>query len=64
MKNFPDAPFLSRHFRGAGFNIRIAGNTNSGEVLSYKQSIAENTEAEKGSVITVYFKSNVNVEDG
>ena len=48
----------------AGFNIRISGNANSGEVLSYKQSLAEGTEAEKGSVITVYFKSNVNVEDG
>ncbi len=48
----------------AGFNIRISGNTNSGEVLSYKQSMEEGTEAEKGSVITVYFKSNVNVEDG
>ena len=48
----------------AGFNIRIAGNTNSGEVLSYKQSLEVGSEAEKGSVITVYFKSNVNVEDG
>ena len=48
----------------AGFNIRIAGNTNSGEVLSYKQSLDAGSEAEKGSVITVYFKSNVNVEDG
>lgn len=48
----------------AGFNIRIAGNTNSGEVLSYKQSLDAGIEAEKGSVITVYFKSNVNVEDG
>lgn len=48
----------------AGFNIRISGNTNSGEVLSYKQSLPEGSEAEKGSVITVYFKSNVNVEDG
>ena len=48
----------------AGFNIRISGNANSGEVLSYKQSLQEGSEAEKGSVITVYFKSNVNVEDG
>ena len=48
----------------AGFNIRIAGNTNSGEVLSYKQSLEVGSEAEKGSVITVYFKSDVNVEDG
>lgn len=47
----------------AGFNIRISGTTNSGEVLSYKQSLAKGTEAEKGSVITVYFKSDVNVQD-
>lgn len=48
----------------AGFNIRISGNTNSGEVLSYKQSIDAGDEAEVGSVITVYFKSNVDVQDG
>lgn len=47
----------------AGFNIRISGTTNSGEVRSYKQSLAAGTEAEKGSVITVYFKSDVNVQD-
>lgn len=48
----------------AGFNIRISGNTNSGEVLSYKQSVDAGDEAEVGSVITVYFKSNVDVQDG
>lgn len=48
----------------AGFNIRISGNTNSGEVLSYKQSVNAGEEAEIGSVITVYFKSNVDVQDG
>lgn len=47
----------------AGFNIRISGTTNSGEVLSYKQSLEAGSEAEKGSVITVYFKSSVNVQD-
>ena len=48
----------------AGFNIRLSGTTNSGEVLSYKQSINAGEEAEIGSVITVYFKSNVDVQDG
>lgn len=48
----------------AGFNIRVSGNAKSGEVLSYKQSLPAGSEAERGSVITVYFKSNVNVEDG
>lgn len=48
----------------AGFNIRVSGNSNSSEVLSYRQSLEEGTEAEKGSVITVYFKTTVNVQDG
>lgn len=48
----------------AGFNIRLSGTTNSGEVLSYKQSVNAGEEAEIGSVITVYFKSNVDVQDG
>lgn len=48
----------------AGFNIRLSGTTNSGEVLSYKQSVNVGEEAEIGSVITVYFKSNVDVQDG
>lgn len=47
-----------------GFNIRLSGTTNSGEVLSYKQSVNAGEEAEIGSVITVYFKSNVDVQDG
>lgn len=48
----------------AGFNIRLSGTTNSGEVLSYKQSVNAGEEAEIGSVISVYFKSNVDVQDG
>lgn len=47
----------------AGFNIRFAGTTNASEVACYKQSVAANTEAELGSVITVYFRSTVNVQD-
>lgn len=48
----------------AGFNIKISGTTQSGgEVLSYKQSVAKDTVAEQGSVITVYFRSSVNVQD-
>jgi stage V sporulation protein D (sporulation-specific penicillin-binding protein) len=49
----------------AGFNIKIIGATyNNREVHSYRQSIEAGTEAEIGSVITVYFKSSVNVVDG
>ena len=47
----------------SGFNIRFAGTTNANEVVSYKQSVAAGEQAELGSVITVYFKSNVNVQD-
>ncbi len=48
----------------AGFNIKIAGTTqNSGQVLSYKQSVSANTTAETGTIITVYFKSSENVSD-
>ena len=48
----------------AGFNIKIAGTTQgAGAVLSYKQSIAKDTVAETGTVITVYFSSSENVTD-
>lgn len=47
----------------AGFNIRFSGTTNETEVMSYKQSLEANTEAELGSVITVYFRTTVNVQD-
>ena len=47
----------------AGFNIRLSGTTNETEVLSYKQNLEAGTEAEIGSVITVYFRSTVNVQD-
>ena len=48
----------------AGFNIKISGTTQSGgEVRSYNQSIEEGAPAEQGTIITVYFKSDVNVSD-
>ncbi|MBE6827748.1 MAG: PASTA domain-containing protein [Ruminococcaceae bacterium] len=47
----------------SGFNIRFAGTTNASEVTAYRQSIDAGTEAEIGSVITVYFKTTVNVQD-
>lgn len=48
----------------AGFNIKIAGTTQgSGQVLSYKQSVAPDTTAQMGTVITVYFRSSENVVD-
>ncbi len=48
----------------AGFNIKIAGTTQGdGNVVSYKQSMAADTVAEVGSIITVYFSSSENVAD-
>jgi len=48
----------------AGFNIKIAGITQGSDaVLSYKQSVPANTEAETGTVITVYFSSSENITD-
>lgn len=47
----------------AGFNIRLSGTTNTSEVAAYKQNIAAGTQTELGTVITVYFRSTVNVQD-
>lgn len=47
----------------SGLNIRISGSNNSSAVYAYKQSIEKNTQAEMGEVITVYFKTNVDVSD-
>lgn len=56
---------VNRYAVDNGFNIKIIGATyNNGEVVSYRQSVEAGTKAEIGTVITVYFKSNVNVVDG
>lgn len=47
----------------SGLNIRISGSNKSGAVYAYKQSIEKNTQAEMGEVITVYFKTTVDVSD-
>ncbi len=39
-----------------GLNIQFAGNTSSGGVIGYKQSIEKNTEVAVGTVVTVYFR--------
>lgn len=48
---------------GAGLNVRFSGTTNASEVNAYKQSAQAGSKAELGSVVTVYFKSSVNVQD-
>jgi len=47
-----------------GLNIRISGNAlNTGELISYDQSLEAGSEVEYGKTITVYFKSNTGVDD-
>ncbi|MBQ2847394.1 MAG: PASTA domain-containing protein [Clostridia bacterium] len=54
----------NKYALSAGLNIKISGNAlNTGELISYDQSIEPGTEAEYGKTITVYFKSNVDVGD-
>mgnify|MGYP000951487990 CR=1 FL=1 len=52
----------SRVARDAGINIKVSGCTR-GTVVSYRQSIATDTEVAMGSIITVSFKTEVNVQD-
>ena len=47
----------------SGFNIKVAGTTQGGEVVSYKQNITPGATYAQGTVITVYFRSKVNVAD-
>ncbi len=54
---------VNRIATNSGFNIKISGATQGGEVISYKQSVPANTVADQGSVITVYFRSSVAIAD-
>jgi len=48
----------------AGINVNITCNSElSGELLSYKQSVAQGKEIAPGTVVTVYFKSNMGITD-
>lgn len=54
----------NKYALSAGLNIKISGNAlNAGELISYDQSIEPGEEVEYGKTITVYFKSNVGVDD-
>ncbi len=47
-----------------GLNPKIFGNSlTMGESVSYKQSEAEGSQVDEGTVVTIYFKSNVDVND-
>lgn len=48
----------------AGINVNITGNSLLGsELVSYKQSIPEGKEVSYGTIVTVYFKSNMGIAD-
>lgn len=54
----------NKYALSAGLNIKISGNAlNAGELISYDQSIEPGEEVEYGKTVTVYFKSNVGVDD-
>lgn len=65
----PDLRMMSvsqanKYALSAGLNIKISGNAlNTGELVSYDQSIAPEEEVEYGTTVTVYFKSNTGVSD-
>lgn len=47
----------------AGFNIKLSGKASESGFVSYRQSLPPGSEAEKGTVITVYFKSLEDIAD-
>ncbi len=54
----------NKYALAAGLNIKISGNAlNAGELVSYDQSEEPGTEVEYGKTITVYFKSDTDVND-
>lgn len=54
----------NKYALSAGLNIKISGNAlNTGELVSYDQSEEPGAEVEYGKTITVYFKSNTDVND-
>lgn len=47
-----------------GLNPKIFGNSlTMGESKSYKQSVEKDTQVDEGTVVTIYFKSNVDIND-
>lgn len=55
---------VNKYALSSGLNIKISGNAlNTGELISYDQSLAPGEKVEYGKTITVYFKSDVGVGD-
>ncbi len=54
----------NKYALSSGLNIKISGNAlNTGELISYDQSLEPGEKVEYGKTITVYFKSDVGVGD-
>ena len=47
----------------SGLNIKRVGNLNGSNITCYKQSIEAGTDAKMGTVITVYFRTEIKEED-
>ncbi len=47
----------------AGVNIKVSGFTSGNDIISYRQSVAPDTEVEMGTIVTISFKSNAGVSD-
>lgn len=57
------APDVNAAAARAGVNVEFSGNTSTGGLKAYKQSVEAGKEVDAGTVITVYF-SDDNVVDG
>lgn len=53
---------VKKYAASEGLNVRIAGNSTSGEV-SYEQSLEAGSKAEYGAIVTIHFKSYENIGD-
>ncbi len=54
---------VNRNAVAAGVNIKISGFTSGSDIVSYRQSVAPDTEVEMGTMVTISFKSNAGVSD-
>ncbi len=46
----------------AGINIKFSGNTTSGGIKSYRQSVEKGTKVNAGTIVTVYFRDETAVD--
>ena len=46
----------------AGINVEFSGNTNTGGLRSYRQSVEAGTEVDAGTLVTVYFRDDTVID--